>query len=72
MKDYNIDKCCFCAKHAVQRSKSKDWLAWNRNDLLEWGDITICRLFLAHLAKGNVSFCHHLASVNLSHFNLLL
>jgi hypothetical protein len=36
-------------------------------------------LFLAHLAKGNVSFCHHLASVighpssgNFSHFNLLL
>jgi hypothetical protein len=33
--------------------------------------------FLAHLAKGNVSFCHHLASfvccpssVNFSHFNL--
>jgi hypothetical protein len=30
--------------------------------------------FLAHLAKGNVSFCHHLTSVvvNFSHFNLLL
>jgi hypothetical protein len=35
--------------------------------------------FLAHLVKGNVSFCHHLASVvlrlssvNFSHFNLLL
>jgi len=28
-------------------------------------------LFLAHLVKGNVSFCHHLASVNFSHFNLL-
>jgi hypothetical protein len=35
--------------------------------------------FLAHLDKGNVSFCHHLASVvrylssvNFSHFNLLL
>ena len=35
-------------------------------------------LLLAHLAKGNVSFCHHLASVvrrlssvNFSHFNLL-
>ena len=32
---------------------------------------------LAHLAKGHVSFCHHLASVvrpsvNFSHFNLLL
>ena len=29
-------------------------------------------LFLAHLAKGKVSFCHHLVSVNFSHFNLLL
>ena len=36
-------------------------------------------LFLAHLAEGHVSFCHHLASVvrpsvrhKLSHFNLLL
>jgi hypothetical protein len=26
----------------------------------------------AHLAESNVSFCHHLASVNFSHFNLLL
>jgi hypothetical protein len=37
------------------------------------------QVFLAHLAKGNVIFCHHLASVvrrlssvNFSHFNLLL
>jgi hypothetical protein len=29
-------------------------------------------LFLAHFAKGSVSFCHHLSSVNFSHFNLLL
>ena len=32
-------------------------------------------LFLAHLAKGHVSFCHHFSSrpsVNISHFNLLL
>jgi hypothetical protein len=29
-------------------------------------------VLLAHLAKGNVSFCHHLSSVNFSHFNLLL
>jgi hypothetical protein len=30
--------------------------------------------FLGHIAKGNVSFCHHLASVvvSFSHFNLLL
>ena len=25
--------------------------------------LLLCFLFLAHLAKGNVSFCHHLASV---------
>jgi hypothetical protein len=30
-----------------------------------------CLSFLAHLAKGNVSFCHHLVSVNFLHFNLL-
>ena len=39
----------------------------------------IYKSFLAHLAKGNVSFCHHLAFiirrlsfVNFPHFNLLL
>jgi hypothetical protein len=25
----------------------------------DWSDIYACRLLLAHLAKGNVSFCHH-------------
>jgi hypothetical protein len=41
--------------------------------------IHILIFFLAHLAKGNVGFWHHLASivcclssVNFSHFNLLL
>ena len=28
-KDCNIDICCFFAKHATLRSKSKDWLARN-------------------------------------------
>jgi hypothetical protein len=27
------------------------------------GQIFSCHHFLAHIAKGNVSFCHHLASV---------
>ena len=30
-KDYKIDICCFSAKHAALRSKSKDWLARNQN-----------------------------------------
>jgi hypothetical protein len=29
-KDYNIVICCFSAKHAALRRKSKDWLTWDR------------------------------------------
>jgi len=29
-KDYKIGICCFSAKHAALRRKSKDWLAWNQ------------------------------------------
>jgi hypothetical protein len=39
------------------------------------GSILELYTFLAHLAKGHVSFCNHLASFvrrKLSHFNLLL
>jgi hypothetical protein len=32
-KDYKIDICCFSAKHAALRSKSKDWLARNQNNV---------------------------------------
>ena len=29
IKDYKIGICCFSAKHAALRRKSKDWLARN-------------------------------------------
>jgi len=32
-KDYNIGICYFSAKNAALRSKSKDWLARNRNNV---------------------------------------
>ena len=35
-KDYKIGIGCFSAKHAALRRKSKDWLAWNRNNVSEW------------------------------------
>ena len=35
-KDYKIGMCCFSAKHAALRSKSKDWLARNQNNVFEW------------------------------------
>ncbi len=43
-KDYAIGICCFSAKHAALRRKSKDWLARNQNNVSEWSDISTCGL----------------------------
>jgi len=40
-KDYKIGICCFSAKHAALRRKSKDWLARNQNNVFEWSDMSI-------------------------------
>jgi hypothetical protein len=40
-KDYDIGICCFSAKHAALRSKNKDWLARNQNNVSEWSDMSI-------------------------------
>jgi hypothetical protein len=39
-KDYKIGICCFSAKHAALRRKSKDWLVWNQNNVSEWSDMS--------------------------------
>ena len=39
-KNYKIGICCFSAKHAALRRKSKDWLARNQNNVSEWSDIS--------------------------------
>jgi len=39
-KDYQIGICCFSAKHAAFRRKSKDWLAQNQGDVSEWRDMS--------------------------------
>jgi len=43
-KHYNIGICCFSSKHAVLRSKSKDWLARNQDHVYEWNDMSSCEL----------------------------
>ena len=43
-KDYTIGICCFSAKHAALRRKSKDWLARNQNNVSEWSDSSTRRL----------------------------
>jgi hypothetical protein len=40
-KDSKIGICCFSAKHAALRRKSKDWLAWNRDNVSKWGDMSM-------------------------------
>ena len=42
-KDYEIGICCFSAKHAALRRKSKDWLALNQNNVSEWCDMSTCK-----------------------------
>ena len=39
-REYKIGICCFSAKNASLRRKSKDWLARNQNNVSEWSDIS--------------------------------
>ena len=39
-KDYKIGICYFSAKHAALRSKSKDRLAQNQDNVSEWNDMS--------------------------------
>jgi hypothetical protein len=43
-KDYKIGICCFSAKHAALRRKSKDRLVRNRDNMSELDDMSICRM----------------------------
>ena len=40
IKEYKIGICCFSAKHAALRRKSKDGLARNQNNVSEWSDMS--------------------------------
>ena len=42
-KDYKIGISWFSAKHAALRWKSKDGLAWNKDNMSEWSDMSTCR-----------------------------
>jgi hypothetical protein len=39
-KDYQIVICCFSAKYAALRSKSKDLLAQNHDNVSEWSNMS--------------------------------
>ena len=48
-KDYVIGICCFSAKHAALRRKSKDWLAQNQDNVSEWGDMSYPQTYFSEL-----------------------
>ena len=65
-KDYKIVICCFSAKHAALRRKSKDWLARNQDNMSEWSDMFICKLLFQYknptkrVGLVQSEFHHHL------------
>ena len=53
-KDYEIGICCFFAKHAALKRKSKDWLARNQNNVSEWSDMSISTKWNSSSLKINL------------------
>ena len=54
--DYKIGICCFSAKHAALRRKSKDLLARNQDNVSKWCDMSFCWLlfpFVRTIQKSN-------------------
>ena len=49
-KDYKIGICCFFAKHAALKRKSKDWLTRNQNNASEWSDMSPADCCFSELA----------------------
>ena len=45
-KDYKIGSCCFSAKHAALKEKSKDRFDRDQDNVSEWGDLSISGLLL--------------------------
>ena len=41
IKDHKIGIYCFSTKHAALRSKNKDWLARNQDNVSVYGDMSI-------------------------------
>ena len=58
-KGYQIDICCFSAKHAALKRKSKDWLARNQNNVSEWSDMSTCGLLFQRVGLVQCGTHHY-------------
>ena len=62
-KDYKIGICCFSTKNVALRSKSKDWLARNQNNMSEWSNMSVRWHYenpTQHLEQSGPHHHHHL------------
>ena len=53
-KDNEIGICCFSAKNAALRRKTKDWLARNQDNVSEWGAMSIRGLLFQPLDRDKI------------------
>jgi hypothetical protein len=64
-KNYKIGICCFSAKHAALRRKSKDGLAQNQ-DVSEWCDMSIHGLLFQWASTIKILICILKLKLNLT------
>ena len=70
---YKIGICCFYANHTALRRKRIDWLAWNRDNVSEWSDMSTRGLLFQCQASIINSTKHvDLVQVDIIYFNLCL
>ena len=58
-----IGICCFFAKYAALRRKSKDWLARNQDNVYEWGDMSIHELLFQRASTLNIQLSMYKADL---------
>jgi hypothetical protein len=52
--EYKTGICCFFTKHAALSKKSKDWLAWNQNNVSEWSDLSTRGLLFQYASSMKI------------------
>jgi hypothetical protein len=62
-KDHKIGIYCYSCKRAASRSKRKEWLVWNHDNVSKWSDMSTRELLCqwANTIKNlySVFVCHH-------------
>ena len=57
IKNYKIGICCFSAKYAALKRKSKDWMVQNQDNVSEWSDMYIRGLLFQWTTTIKIKLC---------------